>query len=218
MTALLTRFTTQDQAATSERRRWIALGSPVPGPADDGARRDDRERRAAVDPARTALLAGEPHVGDQRLPGDVRRLPAARRQDGRPGRSQESVPDGPRDVHGGVGAVRARAGSDDADRGAHSPGSRRRGRLERDPRDHRHRVPGRGRAGEGDGHVRLRLRGRRLGRAARRRRADAVARLALDLLRQRADRRVRVRVRLAADRGERGNRPLRRRRRASVRS
>ena len=26
MTALLTRFKTQDQAATSERRRWIALG------------------------------------------------------------------------------------------------------------------------------------------------------------------------------------------------
>ena len=30
---------------------------------------------------------------------------------------------------------------DDADRRAHPPGGRRRGRLERDPRDHRHRVP-----------------------------------------------------------------------------
>ena len=45
------------------------------------------------------------------------------------------------------------------------------------------------RAGQGDGPVRVRLRRRRLDRAARRRRADAVARLALDLLRQRADRR-----------------------------
>ena len=48
------------------------------------------------------------------------------------------------------------------------PGGRRRGRLERDPRDHRHRVPREGRAGQGDGPVRVRLRRRRLDRAARR--------------------------------------------------
>src|SRR5580704_5914820 len=35
----------------------------VPRAADDGARRDDRERRAAIDPARTALRAGQPHLG-----------------------------------------------------------------------------------------------------------------------------------------------------------
>ena len=63
------------------------------------------------------------------------------------------------------------------------------------------------RAGQSDGAVRVRLRRRRLDRAARRWRADAVARLALDLLRQRADRHRRLRARLAADRGERGHRP-----------
>ena len=50
-------------------------------------------------------------------------------------------------------------------------------------------FPGARRAGQGDGHVRLRLGRRRLDRAARRRGSDAVAGLALDLLRQRPDRR-----------------------------
>ena len=104
----------------------------------------------------------------------------------------------------------------DADRRALRAGDRRRRRLGGDPRDHRHRVPRESRAGEGDGHVRVRLRRGRLDRAARRRRADAVAELALDLLRERADRRGHVRARLRADRGEPGHRPRRRRRRRRV--
>ena len=102
---------------------------------------------------------------------------------------QEGVPQRARPVRGGVDRVRARRQPGDADRRSPDPGGRRRDRLERDPRDHRHRVPGAGRAGQGDGHVRVRLRRRRLDRTARRRRAHAVAELALDLLRQRADRR-----------------------------
>ncbi len=68
-------------------------------------------------------------------------------------------------------------------------------------------FPEAARAGQGDGPVRVRVGRRRLDRAARGRRAHAVARLALDLLRERADRRDRIRVRLGADRGERGHRP-----------
>ena len=188
----------------------------VPRPADDGPRRDDRERRAALHPARPALLPGQPHVGDRRLPDHLRRLPAARRPGRRPDRAQARVPDRARPVHRRVGAVRDRQQPGAADRRPPAAGSRRRGRLERDPGDHRDRVPGQGRAGQGDGPVRVRVRRRRLDRPARRRRADAVARLALDLLRQRADRRARVPARIGADRGERGHRPRRRRGRARL--
>ncbi len=59
-------------------------------------------------------------------------------------------------------------------------------------------FPERARAGEGDGHVCVRLGRRRLDRVARGRRADAVAELALDLLRERADRRDRVRARVGS--------------------
>ena len=185
------------------RRRAQARASPLdsacralPRPADDGPGRDHRQRRAAVDPARTALHAGQPHVGDRRLPDHLRRLPAAGRQVRRPGRPQEGVPQRARPVRGGLDPVRPGGQPGDADRRPPAPGGRRRGRLERDPRDHRHRVPGEGRAGQGDGHVRVRLRRRRLDRPARRRRAHAVAELALDLLRQRADRRGRPAPRL----------------------
>ena len=54
-------------------------------------------------------------------------------------------------------------------------------------------VPGAARAGEGDRRLQLRRRGRRVDRAARRRRAHPGDQLALDLLRQRADRRSRPR-------------------------
>ena len=85
--------------------------------------------------------------------------------------------------------VRALRQPGDADRGALRPGRRRRAELRRDPRHDRDDVPQAGRAGEGDRHLQLRrLRGR-LDRPAGRRRADPGARLALDLLRQRADRR-----------------------------
>ena len=47
--------------------------------AHDRARRDDRERRAAVHPGRSRLLPEQPRLGRQRLPDPVRRPPAAGR-------------------------------------------------------------------------------------------------------------------------------------------
>ena len=98
-------------------------------------------------------------------------------------------------------------------------GRRRRDDLGRDPRDDRDDVPRAARAGEGDRRLQLRrLRGR-LDRPARRRRADRGAQLALDLLRQRPDRRSRPacsRLRLLG--AERGPRPARGRRRARRRA
>ena len=49
------------------------------GHADDRARRDRRERRAALDPGRPRLLAVEPGLGRERLPDRVRRPAAAGR-------------------------------------------------------------------------------------------------------------------------------------------
>ena len=57
---------------------------PLPGRPDDRPRHDDRERRAAVDPQRPRLLADVARLGRQRLPADLRRLPAARRPARRP--------------------------------------------------------------------------------------------------------------------------------------
>ncbi len=73
-------------------------------------------------------------------------------------------------------------------------------------------FPTAGRAGEGDRHLQLRRLGRRVDRPPGRRRSDPGARLALDLLRQRADRARRVGLRVAADRARARSRPQRRRR------
>ena len=68
------------------------------------------------------------------------------------------------------------------------PGRRRRDDLGGDPGDDRDDVPRAARAGQGDRRLCLRGLGRRLGRPAGGRRAHAVDRLALDLLRQHPDR------------------------------
>ena len=88
-----------------------------------------------------------------------------------------------------VAALRRGPEPGHADRRALRPGRRRRDRLGRDPRDDRDDVPRAARAGEGDRRLQLRRLGRRLDRAARRRRAHRGDQLALDLLRQPADRR-----------------------------
>ena len=77
-------------------------------------------------------------------------------------------------------------------------------------------FPERARSGQGDGAVCLRLRRWRLDRPACGWRADPVARLALDLLRERPDRHRRVPARFGPDRGERGHRARRWRRRARL--
>ena len=69
--------------ADSPRRQPLGCARDrLPRPVHGRARRDRRERRAAVDPARPALLCLQPPVGRQRVHADVRRLPAARRPRG----------------------------------------------------------------------------------------------------------------------------------------
>ena len=176
--------------------------------ADDRARRDDRERRAALDPGRPRLLAEQPRLGRQRLPDRLRRPAAARRPHRRPDRPAPHLPDRPRRLHRRLAAVRGRPDAGDADRRALRPGRRRRADLGRDPRDDRDDVPRAARAGEGDRRLRLRRLRRRLDRPAGRRRPDRGDQLALDLLHQPADRhrhRAAGALRLVEDRP--GHRP-----------
>ena len=105
-----------------------------------------------------------------------------------------------------------------ADRRALRPGRRRRADLGGDPGDDRDDVPGAAGAGEGDRRLHLRRLRRRLDRAARRRRPHRGDQLALDLLRQPADRHRHGAARAAAGRPDRegiglsaGRRPPRRR-------
>ena len=170
----------------------------LPGPADDRARRHDRECRAAVDPERPPLQPVEPVVGRQRLPRHLREPAAPGRPTRRPPRTQARVPRRRRHVHGRIAAVRRRRVGGSVDRCAPAPGHRRGGSSLRDPRDHRHRVPGGRRARPGHERLRLRVGRRRLPRPPRRRAADRGAELALGLLRQPADRRGDVRARPCA--------------------
>ena len=157
--------------------------------AHDHPRRDDRERRAAVDPGRPRLLAVRPRLGRQRLPDRLRRPAAARRPARRPDRP-------PRVFLAGLAVFTLASllcGLADepgaADRRALPAGRRRRDDLGRDPRHDRDDVPRAARAGEGDRRLQLRRVRGRVDRPAGRRRADRGAQLALDLLRQRPDRR-----------------------------
>ena len=78
-------------------------------PADGRARRDDREHRPAVRPARPRLLGRRPPVGDHRLRAGVRQPAAARRADRRPVRPQVDVHRRPARLRRGVGGRRRRA-------------------------------------------------------------------------------------------------------------
>ena len=120
---------------------------------------------------------------------------------------------GPRRVRRIVAALRPRRQRGDADRRPLRPGRRRRDDVGRDPRDDRRAVPEAGRAGARDRRLQLRLGGRRVARAAGRRRADRDAELALDLLRQPPDRAGDRLRRTAAARPRAGPRARPRRRR-----
>ncbi len=174
--------------------------------ADDRARRDDRERRAALDPDRPRLLAVEPRLGRERLPDRLRRPLAAGRPDRRPDRAAAGIPLRARGVHRGLAALRRLAEPGDADRRALHPGRERRRRLRRDPRDDRDDVPRASRAGEGDRRLQLRRLGRRLDRPPRRRHPHRGHQLALDLLRERPGRHRRRDARAAVRPGPRGDR------------
>ena len=64
----------------------------LPRRPDDRPRHDHRERRAAVDPRGPRLLRELARVGRERVPADLRRVPAARRTARRPLRAPAAVP------------------------------------------------------------------------------------------------------------------------------
>jgi hypothetical protein len=160
----------------------------VRGRADRRPRRDDRERRAAIDQARSRVLTERSRMGAERVPDRVRGAAAAGRSHRRPHRPAASVPDGSRRFHGRVGDLRSGAEPGGPDRGALRPGHRRCPDLRGDPGHDRDDVSRAEGTGEGDRRLWLRRLGRRFDRAARRRHPYPGGGLALDLLHQPPDR------------------------------
>ena len=157
--------------------------------------------------------AVEPGLGRQRLPDPLRRPAAAGRPPRRPHRPQARVPHRPRRLRRGVAGLRPGRQPGAARRRPLRPGRRRRDDLRRHPRDDRDDVPRAARARAGHRGLQLRrLRGR-VDRPAGRRGADRGDQLALDLLRQRADRHRRRRAGRAPHRARPRPRPRPRRRR-----
>ncbi len=112
------------------------------GDADDRPRRDDRQRRPALDPGRPRLLPEQSGLGDQRLHDPVRRVVVAGGADRRPGRAASRLPRWPRRLHPGLARVRSLPDPGDAGRRPFHPGSRRGDGLGGDPGDDRDDVPG----------------------------------------------------------------------------
>ena len=102
-----------------------------------------------------------------------------------------------RRLHDRVVPLRPRLVGRRADRRARGAGPRRRDHLARRALDHHDDVRGRPRAQQGTRHLGCDRRLGRRGRRARRRRADEVPRLGVDLLRQRAGRLARLPARAA---------------------
>ena len=143
-------------------------GPPGRGPVRRRPRRLDRQRRAALDRARPAVLPGEPLVGRQRLHARLRRLPAARRAHGRPPRPPPHVHRRPRPLRARLAGRRPGQDRGPADRRPRRPGPRRRAALagravagHHDVRRGRRAQPRAGRLGR---RGRLRRRGRRAAR------------------------------------------------------
>ena len=92
-------------------------------PVHGRARRIDRERGAAIDPARPSLQHLESAMGGQRLHADLRRLPPPRRPRRRPLRAAPHLLGGTRRLHRlepvrRIGAERSLAGDGPSDAGA----------------------------------------------------------------------------------------------------
>ena len=186
-------------------------GGTGPRAVHRGAGRDDRERRAAPHPGGPELLRRLPAVGDQRVHAALRRLPAARRPDGRPARAAPGVHRRPAAVRrhlAGRGAVQlARV----PDRGPGGPGARRRAAVARRAGDPDHDLRARSRTQHRDGRLGRSGRPRRDARRRRRRRTGRLAELAVGVLRERADR-------ARTDRADPGLRPRHPARRGSDRT
>ncbi len=108
------------------RRGKLTLALPVRRRVPRLRRHLDRQRRAAVDPPRPALLGPEPAVGPERLPAHLRRLPAARRPRRRPARPPPHARRRHRAVRALLAGRRPGRQRGHADRGPPRPGSRRR--------------------------------------------------------------------------------------------
>ena len=158
------------------------------GHADDRARRDDRERRPAIDPGGPGLLADQPRMGRGRILDRFRRSVVAGGPHRRPDRSAPHLSLRPRHVHGRLAALRHGPEPGTVDRRALRAGRWRGADVRGHPRDDRDHVPGAPGAGEGDRRLHLRSRGRRLDRAPGGRGPHRDDQLALDLLRQHSDR------------------------------
>ena len=144
------------------------------GPADGRARRHDREHRAAISAARTALLRHPAAVGGHRVLPRLRQPAAAGRQAHRPDRPESDLHRGPHRLRGGIRARRGRRELRHAHRGARLPGRLRRAAgTGRAVAADRH-VPRLQRPGQGVRRVRRHRRRRRCGRPAARRPADPV--------------------------------------------
>ena len=123
--------------AAAIRDQPLARPRPrLPRAVHGRARRDDHERRAAVDPAGPRLQPGQPAVGDQLVHAGVRRVPAARRSSRRPVRSQAHLPRRRRDLHRRVAGQRAVAVGRDAHRLPRAAGPRRGARVPGGAVDH----------------------------------------------------------------------------------
>ena len=203
--------TPSDAERRRERRRWIALAVLCLGQLMMVL--DATIVNVALPSIQGDLhfSQSEPDLGDKRLPDHLRRLPAAGGTLRRSDRPQEGLPQRAGAVHGGLDACAACADSQAMLIGA---------RLIQGVGGAVAssvilaiivtEFPRRAEQAKAMGMYAFVSAGRRLDRAARRRRAHAVAQLALDLLRERADRPDRrLAARLAADRGERGHRPRR---------
>ena len=195
------------------RSRWLALIVLCLGDLMIVLDVDDRRGRAALDPRGSRVLGGVARVGRERLPADLRRLPAPGRPARRHLRPPADVSGRDRAVHARVGRLWARDLAGAPDRRAGGAGRRRSDRLGRRALAHHHAVHRARGARQGDGRLRVRRLGRRLDRCPARRHPHGHARLALDLPRQRPRRHRRLRAdpRAAPGRPRQGNRAARRR-------
>ncbi len=164
------------------------------------ARQHGRERRPAVHPARARRRHLASRMGRERLRADVRGADADRRQARRPLRSPAHLPLGPRPLHARLAALRPRRELGRAHRLASAAGCRRRDDDAGHPRDHHACVPAPP-ARARDRRLGRRLRARARDRPGHRGAAGPARGLELDLLRQRARGRLRLRRGPHRDRG-----------------